>query len=69
MKTYAKPSINVIELQLTENIAAVPTTVYTGSNLDLAKKKKSVSSPRIDTLAGLNIADDVKKDFIQSAMS
>jgi hypothetical protein len=31
MKKYVKPSINVIELQLKENIAAVPTTVYKGS--------------------------------------
>ena len=31
MKMYVKPSIEVIELQLTENIAAVPTTVYKGS--------------------------------------
>ncbi|MBQ3181384.1 MAG: hypothetical protein IJB50_01295 [Clostridia bacterium] len=30
MKMYVKPSINVIELQLKENIAAVPTTVYKG---------------------------------------
>lgn len=32
MKMYVKPSIEVIELQLKENIAAVPTTVYRGSN-------------------------------------
>ena len=31
MKMYVKPSVNVIELQLKENIAAVPTTVYKGS--------------------------------------
>ena len=31
MKTYVKPSVNVIELQLNENIAAVPTTVYKSS--------------------------------------
>ena len=69
MKMYVKPSINVIELQLTENIAAVPTTVYTGSNLDLAKKRKSVGSTGRDTLASLNIADGVRNDFLQSAMS
>ncbi|MBO5734178.1 MAG: hypothetical protein J6R66_04750 [Clostridia bacterium] len=34
MKKYVKPSINVIELQLKENIAAVPTTVYKGSSRD-----------------------------------
>ena len=32
MKFYVKPSVNVIELQLKENIAAVPTTVYKGSS-------------------------------------
>ena len=32
MKKYEKPIINVIELQLKENIAAVPTTVYKGSS-------------------------------------
>jgi len=32
MKKYVKPSINVIELQLKENIAAVPTTVYKGNS-------------------------------------
>lgn len=30
MKIYVKPSIEVIELQLKEDIAAVPTTVYRG---------------------------------------
>lgn len=32
MKFYVKPSVNVIELQLKENIAAVPTTIYKGSS-------------------------------------
>ena len=36
MKKYVKPSINVIELQLKENIAAVPTTVYKGNSRDNA---------------------------------
>lgn len=36
MKFYVKPSVNVIELQLKENIAAVPTTVYKGSSRDSA---------------------------------
>jgi hypothetical protein len=31
MRKYVKPSINVIELQLRENIAAVPTTIFKGS--------------------------------------
>ena len=34
MKMYVKPSMNVIELQLKENIAAGPTTVYKGSKKD-----------------------------------
>ncbi len=33
MKMYEKPSIQVIELQSKENIAAVPTTVYKGKNV------------------------------------
>lgn len=36
MKLYVKPSINVIELQLKENIAAVPTTVYKGETREAA---------------------------------
>ena len=32
MKMYVKPSMSVIELQLKENIAAVPTTVYKGNS-------------------------------------
>ena len=32
MKNYEKPSISVIELQLKENIAALPTTVFKGSS-------------------------------------
>lgn len=48
MKKYVKPSINVIELQLKENIAAVPTTVFKGSKgsmnsklLDIALKAEN----------------------------
>ena len=37
MKKYVKPSMNIIELQLKENIAALPTTVYRGS-----KSKKAI---------------------------
>lgn len=36
MRKYVKPSVNVIELQLKENIAAVPTTVYKGSSRSTA---------------------------------
>lgn len=44
MKKYVKPSINVIELQLKENIAAVPTTVYKGSTRASAvANKKAVN--------------------------
>lgn len=32
MKKYEKPSVQVIELQIKEDIAALPTTVYKGSN-------------------------------------
>ncbi len=30
MKKYEKPSVQVIELQINEDIAAIPTTVYKG---------------------------------------
>jgi len=36
MKMYVKPNMSVIELQLKENIAAVPTTVYKGNTRDTA---------------------------------
>ena len=32
MRTYVKPALNVIGLELKENIAAVPTTVYKGTS-------------------------------------
>lgn len=31
MKKYVKPSVQVIELQLKENIASIPTTVHIGA--------------------------------------
>ncbi len=34
MKKYVKPSMNIIELQLKENIAALPTTVFKGSKIN-----------------------------------
>ena len=44
MKMYVKPSVNVIELQLNENIAAVPTTVYKGTTrTTLAQRKVSMA--------------------------
>ncbi len=42
MKRYEKPSINVIELQLKENIAAVPTTVYKGTSKSNAASNSSL---------------------------
>lgn len=42
MKTYVKPSVNVIELQLNENIAAVPTTVFKGSTRESAVNQAQV---------------------------
>lgn len=44
MKRYEKPSISVIELQLKENIAAVPTTVYKGSSKSAAASNSSLVS-------------------------
>lgn len=44
MKKYEKPSLHVIELQLKEDIAAVPTTVYKGS-------KTSVSNGQLVSMA------------------
>lgn len=44
MKKYEKPIINVIELQLKENIAAVPTTVYKGSSKSAASSNSSLVS-------------------------
>lgn len=43
---YVKPSVNVIELQLKENIAAVPTTVYKGST-----RANAVAAPNKFNLA------------------
>lgn len=43
MKTYVKPSVNVIELQLNENIAAVPTTVYKSSTRGTAATKSAAA--------------------------
>lgn len=44
MKRYEKPNISVIELQLKENIAAVPTTVYKGSSKSAAASNSSLVS-------------------------
>ncbi|MBQ3118668.1 MAG: hypothetical protein IJC10_02750 [Clostridia bacterium] len=50
MKKYVKPSINVIELQLKENIAAVPTTVYKGSTRENAIAQKRAVSMALSAL-------------------
>lgn len=55
MKTYVKPCIDVIELQLSENIAAVPTTVYKG-------KTKSASKAELYNMALSQEATGIKKD-------
>jgi len=62
MKMYVKPSISVIELQLKENIAAVPTTVYRGkkgnftSSIDNEKKLSFANS-------GLATTDEWKDQY------
>ncbi len=57
MKFYVKPSVSVIELQLKENIAAVPTTVYKGSSrTDAVAAKKTVNLAL--SLEGSGITND-----------
>ncbi len=53
MRKYEKPSINVIELQLKENIAAVPTTVYKGSSKAGISNGSLVSMALSETNTGL----------------
>ncbi len=65
MKTYVKPSMNVIELQLKENIAAVPTTVYKASSRAAAAS----SAARVELAlseAGTGIVNDGNKDYMAS---
>ena len=61
MKMYVKPSIEVIELQLKENIAAVPTTVYKGKNVQTSSKTYALNAAN----SGLNAAtvNNLLKDF------
>ena len=61
MKKYVKPSINVIELQLKENIAAVPTTVYKGNSRESAVAVRKAVTMAL-TLEGTGI--DNKDYFI-----
>jgi len=58
MKMYIKPSIEVIELQLKEDIAAVPTTVYKG-------KTRQTSSVNYDLKAegGINLSDSIQTQY------
>lgn len=53
MKSYLKPSINVIELQLKENIAAVPTTVYKGSTRTNAAAKAQAYNIALGSGSGI----------------
>ncbi len=56
MKIYEKPSLNVIELQLTENIAKLPTTVYKGSRNSYSANIYSIALSQEAT--GLKNTDD-----------
>ena len=58
MKTYVKPSVNVIELQLNENIAAVPTTVYKSSTRGAASATKSAKAYNMALGTSLGIEGD-----------
>lgn len=56
MRKYEKPSINVIELQLRENIAAVSTTVFKGSSEAEARtnQQELISMALSPSLTGLD---------------
>ena len=60
MKMYVKPSIEVIELQLKEDIAAVPTTVYKGSK-SIWSKNDDHSLKATDT--GINLTDSIQSQY------
>lgn len=63
MKKYVKPSINVIELQLRENIAAVPTTVIKGSDKATAVAGSTLVQMTLsDRTTGLDVRDDLVID-------
>lgn len=58
MKFYVKPSMSVIELQLKENIAAVPTTVYKGSSRESAlDNQKAVNLALSNAGTGITNSD------------
>lgn len=54
MKKYEKPSLHVIELQLKEDIAAVPTTVYKGSKTSAVSNGQLVSMALSEGNTGLD---------------
>ena len=54
MKQYEKPSMQVIDLQLKEDIAAVPTTVYKGSSSSSVGSGSLVSMALSEGNTGLN---------------
>ncbi len=58
MKMYIKPSIEVIELQLKEDIAAVPTTVYKGKAKQTANQDYALKA---DT--GINLSDSIQTQY------
>ncbi len=61
MKKYVKPSMNVIELQLKENIAALPTTVYRGSK-SAGGNLLSLALSEANTGIGQDTFDDISNN-------
>lgn len=49
MKKYVKPSMNIIELQLKENIAALPTTVFKGSKANKSHQLLTIALSAANT--------------------
>lgn len=58
MKMYVKPSIEVIELQLKEDIAAVPTTVYKGKTQKAADLNYALKAN-----AGVSLSNDKQSQY------
>ncbi len=63
MKRYEKPAISVINLQLRENIAAVPTTVFKGSKASMPSAGSLVSMALTEKATGIKTADS--EDLIE----
>lgn len=57
MKRYEKPAISVINLQLRENIAAVPTTVFKGSKASMPSAGSLVSMALTEKATGIGKDD------------